>query len=187
MPRRCALMAEALPRRATLSSASAQVVHRSRLGASRTPGRGWDGDGARQADKGRCGKDGVGRFALSGPPNLGAGRLWRARIPMGGVFISRGMTLAIPPGGLTLSLSEAGEPTGNLTLHVRFDVCPSWLGLAIGHLREAQARQAERIEAWKTTDGTIRPRLWRENSKLPCRLSCRLLSRSMPITRSSAQ
>src|SRR2546426_8136310 len=71
---------------------------------------------------------------------------------MAGVFISRGMTVAIPPGGLVISLDEAGNPVGNLNLHVHFDVCPTWLEIALRHLEEAKANRLLRIEAWKGTD-----------------------------------
>jgi len=69
-----------------------------------------------------------------------------------GVFISRGMTVAIPAGGLVLSLDESGKPTGSLTLHVHFDVCPTWFELALRHLEDAKNRQSARVAAWKTSD-----------------------------------
>jgi len=65
-----------------------------------------------------------------------------------GVFISRGMTVAIPAGGLVLSLDEGGKSKASLTLHVHFDVCPSWLELALRHLDDAKNRQSARIAAW---------------------------------------
>jgi hypothetical protein len=76
---------------------------------------------------------------------------------MAGVFISRGMTVAIPDGGLVISLKEDGKPTFSLTLHVHFDVCPTWLELALRHLEDAKERQSARIAAWKAKD---------ENSKV---------------------
>ena len=71
---------------------------------------------------------------------------------MVGVFISRGMTVGIPAGGLVLSIGEDGKPTGSVTLHVHFDVCPTWLELALHHLATAKTREAERIAAWATAD-----------------------------------
>lgn len=71
---------------------------------------------------------------------------------MAGIFISRGMTVGIPPGGLILSVDEQGQLKSSLTLHVRFDVCPTWLELALRHLDESRTRQMERIEAWKSKD-----------------------------------
>ena len=67
---------------------------------------------------------------------------------MAGVYISRGMTVAIPAGGLVLSLDEGGKPKANLTLHVHFDVCPTWVELALRHLDDAKNRQSARIAAW---------------------------------------
>lgn len=71
---------------------------------------------------------------------------------MAGVFISRGMTVAIPAGGLVLSFDKSGKPTGSLTLHLHFDVCPTWFELALGHLEDAKNRQSARIAAWNTSD-----------------------------------
>lgn len=67
---------------------------------------------------------------------------------MPGVFVSQGMTIGVPENGLTLGLGEDGIPTGNLTIHVHFDVCPTWLELALQHLAAATARKVERVEAW---------------------------------------
>jgi hypothetical protein len=74
------------------------------------------------------------------------------RAPMAGIFISRGMTIAVPPGGLTIGFGEDGNPTGNLTLHVRFDVCPTWIELALRHLEDAKARRTTREIAWAGTN-----------------------------------
>src|SRR5262245_1253846 len=60
---------------------------------------------------------------------------------MVGIFISRGMTVAVPFGGLDLR-------TGNLALHVRFDVCPTWSELALRQLEDAKAKRAAREAAW---------------------------------------
>ena len=71
---------------------------------------------------------------------------------MAGVFISRGMTVGIPEGGLTITIGANGEPTGNMTLEVRFDVCPTWCELAHKHLADAKLKRTERIAVW---DGAI--------------------------------
>lgn len=71
---------------------------------------------------------------------------------MAGIFISRGMTVAVPAGGLTIGIGEGGNVTGNLTLHVRFDVCPTWTELSLRHLQEAKAKRAEREAAWAGTN-----------------------------------
>lgn len=64
------------------------------------------------------------------------------------VFISRGMTVAIPPGGLTISMGPDGKLSGNLSLHVRFDVCPTWVEIALKHLDDAIRVQSLRRTAW---------------------------------------
>lgn len=72
---------------------------------------------------------------------------------MSGIFISRGMTVAIPAGGLTISFDEHGNvATPSVTLHVHFDVCPTWCQLALRHLAEAKSRRDARIAAWAGTD-----------------------------------
>ncbi len=71
---------------------------------------------------------------------------------MAGVFISRGMTVGIPPGGLVLGADSSGKPTASLTIHVHFDVCPTWMELALQHLASAKVREAERVAAWTGTD-----------------------------------
>ena len=71
---------------------------------------------------------------------------------MTGVFISRGMTVAIPAGGLTISLGLDGEPASSLTLHVHFDVCPTWCELAMSHLAAAKSHRIARVAAWAGTN-----------------------------------
>jgi hypothetical protein len=57
------------------------------------------------------------------------------------------MTVAVPPGGLKISIGP-GAPPPSLALHVHFDVCPTWCELALGHLEAAKARRTERTAAW---------------------------------------
>jgi hypothetical protein len=71
---------------------------------------------------------------------------------MAGIFISRGMTVAIPAGGLTLAIGSDGTATGEITLHVRFDVCPTWVQLALRHLDDAKAMRSAREIAWAGTN-----------------------------------
>jgi hypothetical protein len=70
---------------------------------------------------------------------------------MTGIFVSKGMTLAVPPGGFTIGFGNDGKATSNLTLHVRFDVCPSWADISLRHLQDAKQRRVGRQLAW---DGT---------------------------------
>src|SRR5688572_19888956 len=76
-----------------------------------------------------------------------------AGIVMAGVFITRGMTVAIPAGGLKISLGP-DTPAASVTLHVHFDVCPTWCELAMAHLETAKSRQADRTVAWQATEET---------------------------------
>src|SRR5467141_476405 len=72
---------------------------------------------------------------------------------MTGVFISKGITPVIPAGGLVLSLDDKGKPCGgSFTLHLHFEVCPTWLGLALRHLEAAKVTQTARALAWEGTD-----------------------------------
>jgi len=67
---------------------------------------------------------------------------------MAGIFISRGMTVSIPAGGLTIGIGDDGKATSSVTLHVRFDVCPTWVELALRHLADANEKRIERTTAW---------------------------------------
>jgi hypothetical protein len=49
-------------------------------------------------------------------------------------------------------MGEDGRLKGNLVLHVRFDVCPTWVELALRHLDDAKAKRAARDIAWLGTD-----------------------------------
>lgn len=66
------------------------------------------------------------------------------------------MTVAIPAGGLTIGIGDDGNLTGNLTLHVRFDVCPTWVELSLRHLEEAKAKRADREAAWVGTNEELK-------------------------------
>jgi hypothetical protein len=71
---------------------------------------------------------------------------------MAGVFISRGMAVGIPAGGLTIGIGSDGKPTSSLVLHVHFDVSPTWLELAAAHLTAARLHSLQRAEAWSRDD-----------------------------------
>ena len=59
----------------------------------------------------------------------------------------------MPDVGAAISLVETENPTTSATPHVQFDVCPTWLDLAIRHLSDAQVAQVARIAAWRGADG----------------------------------
>lgn len=67
-----------------------------------------------------------------------------------GIFISRGMKVQVPAGGLVIPVDGKSQPT--LTIHVRFDVCPTWLEIANRHSKEANERKLARVTAWNSTD-----------------------------------
>jgi hypothetical protein len=71
---------------------------------------------------------------------------------MAGVFVSKGMTFSIPAGGLTIAIDNHGKGTGGLRPHVRFDVGPTWLQLALRHLDDARAKKDLRVAAWAGVD-----------------------------------
>jgi hypothetical protein len=71
---------------------------------------------------------------------------------MVGVFVSKGMTIGIPAGGLKIAIDSQGKMTGTLTPHVRFDVGPTWIQLALRHLGDAKAKQDLRVAAWSGVD-----------------------------------
>ena len=50
--------------------------------------------------------------------------------------------------GLKIALDSHGKVTGNLTPHVRFDVGPTWVQLALRHLGDAKAKKDLRVAAW---------------------------------------
>ncbi len=70
----------------------------------------------------------------------------------GGVFISRGMSIQIPVGGLKISLGGDTEPDMSLTLHVSLDIHPYWLEIALSHLERASAAHEEVLTSWKNED-----------------------------------
>jgi len=71
---------------------------------------------------------------------------------MASIRVKRGMTLGIPVDGLVISTADGGLPSMTVTLHTKFDVCPTWVQLALRHLREAKTAEAARRVAWASAD-----------------------------------
>lgn len=71
---------------------------------------------------------------------------------MPGIFITKGMSLSIPAGGLKISIADDGKVNSEVRVHVRFDTCQTWASLAVQHLRRAQEHRALRLAAWSGTD-----------------------------------
>ena len=70
---------------------------------------------------------------------------------MAGIYISKGMTVTIPQ--FSLRFREDGEIEGDpIALHVRFDVCPTWIQLAQRHLDAALVAKSRLQSAWLGTD-----------------------------------
>lgn len=71
---------------------------------------------------------------------------------MNGVPLYREMTAGIGDDDLADSLGETAKPATDLGSHVRFDVCATWLELALRHLSDAQVAQVARVAAWRGAD-----------------------------------
>lgn len=71
---------------------------------------------------------------------------------MAGIYITRGMTVGISSGGFSLSIGDDGKLNSSLTLHVRFDVCPTWIEIALRHLNTAIEARVNRQVSWAGTD-----------------------------------
>jgi len=70
---------------------------------------------------------------------------------MPGIYITRGMTVSIP--SFSIRFNENGNIDGDpVTLHVRFDVCPTWIQIAKRHLESALAALVTRQSAWSGND-----------------------------------
>lgn len=65
--------------------------------------------------------------------------------PTHGVFISKGMRVGIPPGGLTIKDGHLRP----VVLHAALDVIPHWLAIALKHLHIAGAEHACLSLAWQ--------------------------------------
>ena len=71
---------------------------------------------------------------------------------MSGLSTPRAETVVIRAAGLIVATDPGAETASSPTSHVHFDVCPTWLELAIHHLSDAQVARGSRIETWKDAD-----------------------------------
>lgn len=70
---------------------------------------------------------------------------------MPGVFISKGMTVSVPQ--YSIRINEDGDIESDpVVLHVRFDVCPTWVGISLRHLSDAVTARQHRDIIWGGTD-----------------------------------
>src|ERR1700754_2432621 len=67
---------------------------------------------------------------------------------MSGVFVSKGVNVRIPAGGLRISIDPSGRLQRSFRLHLHFDVVPSWTALALRHLADAHNDKFARERAW---------------------------------------
>ena len=67
---------------------------------------------------------------------------------MSGVFISKGMNVGVPVGGLQISINPSGGIGSSLRLQLHFDVVPSWTAVALKHLADAHDDKLAREQAW---------------------------------------
>ena len=73
--------------------------------------------------------------------------------PNKGVFITKGMQVTIPAGGLTLSIGPDGRMEADpVVLHVGLDMCPYWIEIALQHLRETEVASEEAHAANEKVD-----------------------------------
>lgn len=67
----------------------------------------------------------------------------------GGVFIGKGMTVGVPAGGLVLAAGPDGRISGQLTLHLAYDVVPIWFKIVLQNLATAEQAEVARNAAWR--------------------------------------
>jgi hypothetical protein len=68
------------------------------------------------------------------------------------VFISEGMRLRIPAGGLQIGFDERAKLTSSVTFEVLLDVWPYWLDVGMDHTREATLTRIQLREADASDD-----------------------------------
>lgn len=76
---------------------------------------------------------------------------------MAGIYITRGTAVSIPQFSIYIGedgrLEKSSEP---VSLHLRFDVSPTWIQIARRHLETALAARERRRAAWQNTDETAK-------------------------------
>ena len=72
------------------------------------------------------------------------------------IFISRGITPIIKSGDLKITLNENGTDDMNVTLSLKFDVCPIWLKISVDHLIQAKEWNTKCVEVFKGNDNVLK-------------------------------
>jgi hypothetical protein len=62
---------------------------------------------------------------------------------MTGIYVTRGMVLRIPAGGLVLSVNPSGGVDSSIRFEVSLDMTPYWLEIALNHLIAADAARRD--------------------------------------------
>lgn len=71
----------------------------------------------------------------------------------GGIYISRGMRLKFPAGGITISINDNGQPEVNVKrVEVCLDPHVHWLEIALQHLDKAERAHITLLDAWQAGD-----------------------------------
>lgn len=66
------------------------------------------------------------------------------------LFVTRGMQLSIPPGGLVLTVNPDGSLSGTLNaIHGGLNLCPRWMEIAYGHVIAAEEAHGKMMAALK--------------------------------------
>lgn len=75
---------------------------------------------------------------------------------MKGIFISRGITPIIKAGDLKITQKEDGTHDMNVTLSLKFDVCPIWLKISVDHLIQAKEWNQKCQKAFKNNNDKLK-------------------------------
>ena len=74
---------------------------------------------------------------------------------MAAPFIMKHLNLGFGPGS-RLVIGDDGNLSAEFNWHVQFDVCPTWLRIAIDHANRATYLGERRAEAWAGTDDKLK-------------------------------
>jgi hypothetical protein len=81
------------------------------------------------------------------------------------VFITEGMSLRIPKGGVSISVDDSGQPEVSLTaLHVVYEIWPNWLEIAFDNAERSQGLR-QRLRGVETDNESEKGRLLVEECK----------------------
>jgi hypothetical protein len=70
---------------------------------------------------------------------------------MAGIYVTKGTTLTLKNISFRI-LPDGTFESSPVTVHLRFDACPTWIGIAKKHMESAQIAKAARALAWSGSD-----------------------------------